>query len=436
MANRFVSASGSNTSPFDTWAKAASSSTTGLTDAIAQMAAGDILWCDKTTTISNSTFQTMTFPGTDGNPNYIFSATNTGTTPVAADIAAGFVCTTTGTTGQTWNGAFYMYGVTVNVGTGTSAVSCTAGSVVGSQYWDNCSVHLKPTGGSGTLNVCTYSGGNRVTFNNVPIEFNTTTSGITSSSGSLFIWQNTPSALTGAAVPAALFLTSIGRIIIDGCDISAVVSGKVLNPGSAIPYSMLIRNCKTSGVSTIYQTPTTRGGLIDAVLSDSSGTTAFQSRRRYEGSIDVSTTVYNNASDGTTSHSWTVVTTANSSRALPFACFEIDQWVNTGTFANSKIFLTSATASLTNADIWVEVDYLGSGATPVASTVTTGTATMFTTGTTLTASSPAWAHGSLGNDYMLQIPSFTTALAGYVRFRIYVAKASLTVNVDPAVTIA
>jgi hypothetical protein len=441
MANRFISASGSNTSPFDTWAKAATSTTTALADCIAQMTTGDSLWIDKTFVLSNASSQTMTFPGTDPLPNFIYSATNTGSAPVAADIAAGATITTTGSSSQTWNGAFYIYGVTVNVASGAAgSIGFTAGSVVGSQYWDNCSVHMKSTSGSSTINVATYSGGNKVTFNNTPMEFNTATSALNTASAGLFIWQNTPNALIAGTIPTALVNAS-GRYIFDGNDMSAITSGsKFINPG-ANPFgiSMLVRNCKISGSGAVFQTlatGATRGFFVDAVACDSSGSTAAQVRRRYEGNLDVSTTVYNNASDGTTAHSWTVVTTANCTRAFPFDCFEIDHWAAAGTYASSFVYLTSADATLTNADVWVDVEYLGSGASPVASVVTSAPATVITTGSSLAASSPAWAHGSLGHDYQIAIPSFTTALAGYVRIRIKVAKASLTLNIDPAITIA
>lgn len=435
MANRFVSAGGSNTSPFDTWAKAANSATTGLTDAIAQMSAGDSLWCDKTTTISNTTTQTMTLPGTDTTPCYIYSATNTGAAPVAADIAAGFTVTTTTTGGQTWNGAFYMYGVTVNAGSGANSTNFIAANAAGGQYWDNCSVHLKGTTGSSQLNVAALAAGTVVTFNNTPLEFNTATSSITSAAGGLFIWQNTPSALISGTIPSALFTTAM-RIIIDGCDLSSIVSGssKFVNPASNLGYTLIVRNCKLATGTAMFQTPSNRGGLVDYIASDNGATTASQGRRRYAGSLDVSTSVSNNATDGTTAYSWTVVTTANCSRALPFECFEIDKWVAAGTYASSLVFLTSATASLTNADVWVEVEYLGSGATPVGSQVTSAPATMATAGSTLSGGS--WTTGGLGNNYQIAIPSFTTALAGYVRVKIKVAKPSLTVNIDPAVTIA
>jgi hypothetical protein len=44
--------------------------------------------------------------------------------------------------------------------------------------------------------------------------------------------------------------------------------------------------------------------------------------------------------------------------------------------------------------------------------------------------------GGLGNNYSLDIPSFTTSVAGYIRFKVKMAIPNIAINVDPAVTVA
>ena len=77
--------------------------------------------------------------------------------------------------------------------------------------------------------------------------------------------------------------------------------------------------------------------------------------------------------------SWKVVTTANSKRQSPFDCFEIvvDDtllWdVATGAHSVTVEVITDNIV-LTNADLWVEVEYLGSASTPIASVATSAPA--------------------------------------------------------------
>lgn len=451
-ANIHLSASGSNTSPYDTWAKAASSTTTAWADAITASAAGDDFYVDSALAVSNASAQTLTFKGTKTAPNRVFScSTITHDAPTTADLGAGASFTTTGASGLTVNGSVYIYGVTFNVGTGSSAANAVFASADSEITLDTCAINHLVTTATCTTQFFSGAVNSKVTLINTPFTFNGgTASGIAVGQG-VWVWRNTTSAILGTQSAIANLIqpasARVSVIIFDSVDFAGgtgIASGKALIAAPGTPIAVQMVNCKfTSGA--LISRPTITGATVDQIVTDSGATNYKQQRDTYQGTLTASTSVTNNATDGTTPISWQVITTANAKPQSPFECFQIVQWVAAGTYANSKVFITSATASLKTNDVWVEVGFLGSsyalGSPATSFGAGSGTATLpqipaGTTPGTLAAASPAWTTGGLGNDYQLAIPSFTTSVAGYVRFTVKVGKASLTVNIDPVATVA
>lgn len=437
------------------WTDAFNNSGTAWSDAITASSAGDDFYVMANSVTTNATAQTLTFKGTQASPNRVFSCTagTTNTPPVTADLGVGAAFTTTATSAQTINGVVYIYGVTFNVGTNTTTVSFTlAGAANSDITLDTCQIKIPVTSASSSVNISTGTAiSSKVTLINTPMFFNGGTGAqINLNNGPLY-WRNTPSAIQGTQTALAnLFAPQsahCGVVVCDSVDFNGgtgIASGKNLVAASATPFYFQFRNCKiTSGV--LIAVPTSPFGYIDQIVTDSGATNWHQQRDTYTGQLVASSTIYNNATDGTTPISWKVVSTANAKPASPFECFDIVQWVAAGTYAASKVFLTSATASLKTNDVWVDVEYLGSnyalGSHATSFGAGSGTATLpqipgGTTPGTLAAASPAWATSGQGNDYQLVIPSFTTSVAGYIRFSVKVGKASLTVYIDPAVTVA
>lgn len=432
MADHYIAATGSNTSPYSSWATAANSATTAVGDALAAMVAGDRLFIDKTFVQSSAVALTHTFPGTDVSPNIIQSVTNTGNPVTAADIAAGATITTTGTSAQTWNGAISVFGLTLNIGTGGSPSNLTTNSVAGSQYWDTCAFRHKSTAGTSSWSPST-AAGSRCEVVNTPVEFNGAAScNIGGSSNGFFIWRNTPNALQGATISSTL-LNGASKIVLDGMDFTALGAGRSLY-GTGLALIITAKNCKF-GASTVFPVPTARGCWFDGVGVDIAGNTVSQVRRRYEGSLTGDGANYNTASDGTTPHSWLVATTANCSLLFPFECTEIVQWVLPGTYSASTITFTCGAAGLTNADVWCEAEYLASASSTLGTTVSSGVANLLTAGTPLNAGG-SWLVGGFANKYIIAIPPFTQALAGWVRFKIKIARPGTSFYIDPKVTVA
>ena len=448
MANWYVNPGlGSGTNAGTSWANAFDNTATAWADAISASSAGDDFYVNGASTCSNTTAQTLTFKGTFASPNRIFScSTITNNPPQTADLSAtpGAAFVTTGASAINLAGSFYMYGCKITAGDSSNGANIffAQAAAAADQFLDNCALKHGGTGtssviiiGTGTANV-----GQRVTWNNTTVQFGNAAASV-SLGGATFKWMNTASAIQGATLPTDLFgglANNRGILsIVDGVDLSALSAKTGIIAGNG-PGVYQFVNCRLPASFTTAATPLAAGSaVVDYVGCDSAGNTYSQTRLMYQGTLTPNVTNYNLASDGTSSYSWGVVTTSNCNPQSPFECFEIPEWSAAGTFAASTIQITSATASLTTADVWVEVYYLSSASYPIASRVTSGNTPLIPAG-----SSPAslgagtWAHTSLGHDYVLTIPSFTTALAGYVRAIVKVGKPSLTVAIDPKLTIA
>lgn len=406
-------------------------------------AAGDTFYVGDNHAETQATTNILTSPGTSALPCSIYCMDRTASVPpVAANLLATATITTTGSaTFIEPLGIAYYYGISfVFNGSNNGGVLAAFSNSVHNLRFDACTFKL--SAGSAALitfgsiqNQVAPAG---ITLNNTTMSFSAVGQ-LVETAQCRFLWQNTASALAGAAVPTILFGGAgnniTGEVTLDGVDLSAMGTGKTIVGSQQTLSRFTLIDCKLGASVTVATTP---GGAAhattDLIVSDSSATGYRQERYRYQGTLTTSTSVYNNATDGVTPISWQVVTTANSNRAFPFECFQIVQWAAAATYAASLVQITSATASLLNSDVWVDVEYLGNASFPIASLVSSGTATVLTTGSSLAAGT--WATGGLGNNYKLAIPSFTTSLAGYVRLNVKVAKASLTVNIDPAVTIA
>lgn len=116
---RFVSASGSNTSPYDTWAKAA----TAFSTAVAGSVAGEVFVIDAAFTTLEAGIN-VTLPGTPASPNVIVSATPGSGSSYTPAVGA-YIASSTST--MTINGTYYAYGIDFRgTATGSHAITLHA----------------------------------------------------------------------------------------------------------------------------------------------------------------------------------------------------------------------------------------------------------------------------------------------------------------------
>jgi hypothetical protein len=89
-------------------------------------------------------------------------------------------------------------------------------------------------------------------------------------------------------------------------------------------------------------------------------------------------------------------------------------------------------------EIWLEVEYLGASGSPLGTIIRDVKATPLTTAADQTSSSVGWTTTGMTTPVKQKLvsASFTPQQKGYIQCRVYVAKASKTIYVDPKITVA
>lgn len=248
----------------------------------------------------------------------------------------------------------------------------------------------------------------------------------------------------GGSLPTTLFTSNNSENIplkdIHGLDLSDL-TGTIFGALSSSDPTFS-RNNKINASATISATPTKTRQRVYSVLVDSGAHAYNQQIDAYEGKLTAETTIVNTsngASDGTTPISWKIATTANIGRwTAPFECFPISIW-NTvvGSSVTATVEIINDGTTLTNADIWMDIEYLGTSSAPVTSVATTAMANPLATATNVTTSSSNWVTTGLGSPVTQKLTvSFTPQFAGYVRADIKIGRASKTIYVNPLVTLS
>jgi hypothetical protein len=145
------------------------------------------------------------------------------------------------------------------------------------------------------------------------------------------------------------------------------------------------------------------------------------------------------ASDGTTAISWKLVSSANAKEVVsPLTTDNMAKQIDI--VGQSKTIsvdiLHDSVTPLTDAEIWLEIDYLGSTSSPIGIPASDKRATVLTTPTNQAASTATWnTTGMINpNTQKLEI-TFTPQMRGFVYARVCLAKPSYTVYVDPKLTV-
>lgn len=387
-------------------------------------AAGDIFYVADNHAQTRTTALSLTSPGAVATPCSAYCVDRTVVSPGSSDLKTTATMTTTGNSGITFNGAYYYYGITFNCGTGAVAAVITVGGA-----WaklENCALNRKGT--TAAANAISISA-SQVTLVNTTLSFGNVGDSIRAQSPELIMIG---SSITGATLPTTLF-TPLSQALttLDGCDLSAIAGTVFTGTGRNTAVRSLL-----NAAATLSTTPTAAGSYSDFIQCDSGATSYFQSRFAYQGTLTQEATIVRSggASDGTTPLSWKIVTTANSKWLVPFVAFPIAIWNDTVTGNVTATVEIVASGALNNDDVWLEIEYFGSASTPQASFANSTKANNLAAGTTLTASAATWA-SSPGSAQKLSV-TFAPRMKGYLYARVFVAKASQTVYVDPKVTLS
>lgn len=439
MANIYVrSTDGDNADNGSTWALSKAT----LAGAAAIDAAGDTIYLSQSH--AESTASSINFPlaGTLASPTIVLCANDAAEPPTAQATTA--TISTTLSSGITFSGANYVVdGVEFNVGTGTGTVSINMGSSTGNRSeFKNCSMILGSSGSASRIDFTSApSAFSKLT--NVGFKFAHAGQGIRPNNN-VFVEMVNCSLLSGGTSPTTLFLPSgKGDITARGFDLR--------NADSAI--NIMSAGQPTRAVFSNIALPTSwSGSFVTGTISqpveryefyncDSSDTNYRIHVKDYSGTLDEETIIVRTggASDGTTPLSWRIVTTANAKETpTPFATPPISVWnetVGSAVTATIEIIHDNAT-DLTDADVWVVVEYLGTSGVPMLSAVSDQRADILGSATNQATSAASWTTTGLTNPNEQKLSvSFTPQEKGFITARVFVGKPSYTLYVDPEITV-
>ncbi len=412
------------------------------------MAAGDTLYVahDHAATQATSITAGLSF-GSPNSPCRIICVDAGGSVPpVSADLRYTATESTTGNSSLALamsSGYVWVSGITWSAGTGASGSAALTvhsnSSGVAYGHFYKCGFTIGSTHSTPNLNINSGISGT-IVFEQCVAAFGSVSQSIFVSHG-YFTWINSPAALGGATFPTILFGSSSGaegRVLLDGVDLSALGAGKTIMSTTGGGNRLQAVNCKLGASVTLADAPANTISRADFVISDSTNVGHRQARYSLGAvlSENVTYTRVGGASDGVQEISWEVVTTASNNALAPFECFTLAAWnAATGSPITATVEIESD-ATLTNREIWLEVEYLGTAGFPVASFVSSLPADMLAAASNLPASSATW-NGGLGSavKQYLQV-TFTPQMTGLVRATVYVAKASETIYIDPKLTLA
>ncbi len=377
--------------------------------------------------------------------------------PTSANLAITATISTTAAAAINFTpsgGGIYIYGISFIAGVG---VSTTTNMVFTPNqafyYFDNCLFKIASTFAGGAF-LQINSGGNSgvVIWNNCTVYFGGI--GTVLDVGiSQFIWQNTGQILaSGSSVPTGLFgSASSGRlssIILEALDLSQITTTLfALGSATVLMGNWLVKDCKLNASVTIFSSGLVFGATAQVIRSDSSGTAYKSARYAYEGAetTEASITRVGGAADPTgQAQSRKIVSSANALWLRPFKAEPYAVW-NPTTAANVTVTVygTINSGSLpNNDDIWIEVEYLGSSATPLGTIVNTTKASLLAANAVVASDgSSSWNGGGSGVGWSpfkltTTLSSPQPGMAGYVEVRVRAGKASTTYYLDPKIVLS
>lgn len=381
-------------------------------------------------------------------PAVVTSVSNSTMPPTA--YLAGASISTTGANNITVGGStgfLYMRGITFNAGSGANITSLTIGNGSTSAIiLENCGLNNTGTSGSSSNAALAFgiAGGIKtallrlinctITFANAAhyIGGNASLANGEMIGGSIAATGTVPTTLFSAGVvgsPKQFYMTC------RGVDMSAV-TGILLDTTNASDGLLKLINCKLGAAVAMTNGNIAQGTCNLSLRNCDSGSLNYrfyESGYNYSIQHETTTIRTGGASDGTTAISWKNITGANSVTTIPLRSPPIEIWNDTTGSSKTATVEIAGASTLTNADIWMELEYLGNASFPISTITTNRVADILTTPSNVTTSAAGWG-GSPAVTQKLQI-TFTPQMKGIVSARIYLAKPSTTVYIDPLITI-
>jgi hypothetical protein len=442
MANIYVrSTDGNNADSGATWALAKAT----LAGAAAIDAAGDTIYISQVHAESTAGNVNITLAGTRASPTRVLCGNDAAEPPTA--LAATATLSVTGISTLNFSAAnAYLYGLTLQAGSAGNNASLNLSTTANGRFvWDSCIFSLTTTNTSARINV-TGADHAAIEWRNCSINFGNTGASVNfTTNGSTFRWIG-GGAVLGSSSPnpatnAIFGGTGVGGMwLIENVDFSNFAAAvHIDNGGGSNTNTMILRNCKLPAAwsGTLVRTAITAPRRVSMYNCAAGATNYALWIEQLEGAIRDETTLVRTggASDGVTPISYKMTSTANV--AYPGGSLYSDEIVTRVNTTGSPMTLTvhilhDSVTNLTDDEVWVEVNYLGSSATPIATLITDAKADVLATAAAQAASSETWTTTGMANPnkQMLEV-TFTPQMAGFVIARVALAKASKTIYYCP-----
>lgn len=451
MAECYVrSTDGNNADTGATWALAKADLHTATTGALATASgAGDVVYVSQAHSQSTAVNIVLAPLGSAANPTKIIGVNDSAeppvalTSPVAATIATGAGAYSIDVTGYG-----YWEGISFRTGVGSTStlahLRLSNATTPNANTFVNCKFETASVGANNRIQLgSTGSGSNddtQVVLVDPVFKFGATSHAI-APAASRVRWKG-GSIDNSGSIPATLFIpASGGGVSVDmeilGADLSGV-TGTLVAQGVAATGQIIFKNCKlAAGVTLSSGTPNGPGGIqLFFYNCDSADTNYMYAYRGYLGDIDTVTGQY--LAGGATVDSQSIAIKAVSASSALFhqalkisiAPIYLDN-IGSAKTVTVEIAQDNGAAALTESEIWLEVEYLGTSGYPISSVATDHNSTILSLSSTAqTASSATWTGLTTPTKQKLEV-TLTPQEKGYIHCRVCLAKPSVTVYVDP-----
>ncbi len=381
---------------------------------------------------------------TAGNPSKIICV-NTHTTAPPTGLATTGAINQTGTNSDIFFTGFgYCYGVIFNCGNASNnTISWTSTSAFAWKL-EACLLRLNTTGTGAKINIGANSASStdsRVDWVNCTTRFGHVSQTINVKCP--FTWKFSAGAVSASgSAPTTLFTPIAGNggtVECIGLDLAFLGSGNSLvNVGQTNNSSYLFQDCKlgASAAITTGTVPGAGGTNVVAINCDSGDTNYKLHMQNYFGTIthDITVIRTGGATDGVTPISRKMVTTANASFLNPLESRPIFFWNDTVGSVAIEVPIVTDNVTLTDAEAWIDVQYLGTSGFPLALKDTDRATDIFATPANQTTDGVSSWPSAPGTPVKQTLAKTVSAAEkGMVAVRVVLAKASTTMYYDPLI---
>lgn len=381
--------------------------------------------------------------GTRLNPIRIICVDDTGDPSSPSTLATTGAITTTGNNSITWGTTHtYIYGLIMSSGSSTGVASIIFGISTSSYVVEDCTLKLLGTSASSVIQMSGGTSGGFTKFINTTVQFSNVSQGISFGAAGTQEWVKGSVVL--GTVPTNLFKSICNGVFVGhALDLSNVNTAILDLDGSTnIPGTFDLYGCKLHASAALTSGASLgSGGVVRLINCDSGATNTNLYYDSGLGPLTEELTVIRTggANDGATGFAWKIVSIATLPSFLyPFISLPISVWNNTTGSAKTatvEIIHDSVTA-LTDAQVWLEIEYLGSSAAPQYTVDDDRAANIFSTPVDQPSSSVTWTTTGLTNPNKQKLEvTFTPQLKGPLLARVYLAVPSKTIYVDPVITL-